>query len=128
MLHNTDSAEDDIAILQAHMVTLSANHRCIQQTPRSPQKSCHFAQLAPYHWNPSPQYNLQELDDGFQNTNIAELLSAQSSDMAVKVASKQYPMSVSMSVIFLSSILINHAGCTSSRMVWEDQGRPQLLG
>ena len=129
VLRDTDSAKDDIAIPQAHTVTLSANHRHIQQTPCSPQKSCRFAQPAPsYHWNPSPQYDLQELDDGFQNADIAELPSAQSSDVAAKVASKRYPTSISISVIFLSSILINRAGCTSSRMVWEDQGRPRLLG
>ena len=77
VLRDTDPGEDDIAIPQARTITLSANHRCIQQTPRSPQKSCRFAQPAPcYHWNPSPQYDLEELDDRSQHTHIAEFAPA----------------------------------------------------
>ena len=100
VIRDTDLGEDNIAIPQARTVTLSANHRRIQQTPCSPQKSCRFAQPAPsYHWNPSPQYDLQELDDGFQHAHITESTSAQASDVAAKVASKRYPTSVSVLVV-----------------------------
>ena len=129
VLRDTDPGEDDIAIPQARTITLSANHCRIQQTPRSPQKSCRFAQPAPcYHWNPSPQYDLEELDDRSQHTHIAEFAPAQASDVAAKVASKRYPTSVSVIVVIFHANLMNRVGCPSSRVVWEDQGRSRLPG
>ena len=105
VLRDTDSGEDDVSIPQAQTVTLSANHRRIQQTPRSPQKSCRFAEPAPcYNWNPSPQYDLPDLDGSFQRAHNTEFTSAQPSDVAAKVASKRYPTSVSVIVIIFNAI------------------------
>ena len=102
----------------------SMSSRC-----QGPQKSCRFAQPAPcYHWNPSPQYDLEELDDCSQHTHITEFAPAPASDVAAKVASKRYLTSVSVIVVIFHAILMNRVGCPSSRVVWEDQGRSQLPG